>query len=540
MAQRVCIIGAGVVGLATAYALVREGFDVTLVEARERGGLETSYANGGQLSYRYVAPLADSGVPAQALGWLLRNDAPLRLRPRLDPAQWRWLLGFLAACRGSLNRRNAAHLLRLALLSQRTLQAWREEDGLDGFDWRRNGKLVAFRQPASFARARQGLADPSAQFVLTAAECLALEPALSAAPFVGGIHTPDEEVADCHAFCVQLAERLQASGHCRQLHGRRVTKIVEGGAAVRGVEVGGDLIEADHVVLAAGYRSAELMLPGLRLPLYPLKGYSLTLPVGAQHRAPDTSITDYDRKIVYARIGERLRIAAMVDIVGFDPGLEPARLALLRQQARDTFPQGGDFDAAVEWAGMRPATPTGVPLVGNGGYRNLWLNLGHGARLHPGLRRRRLLAEQIGRRPPSIDTSGLLPRGCWLAEFPSTWSTPMEPTRIATNDRLSAAVCFDALVFLSGQVPGQAEDIHGQTREVLAKIDALLAEAGSRKERILSATIYLKDIARDFAALNEVWTQWLPTGQAPSRTTVQAELARPSVLVEITVVAARG
>lgn len=162
MAQRVCIIGAGVVGLATAYALVREGFDVTLVEARERGGLETSYANGGQLSYRYVAPLADSGVPAQALGWLLRNDAPLRLRPRLDPAQWRWLLGFLAACRGSLNRRNAAHLLRLALLSQRTLQAWREEDGLDGFDWRRNGKLVAFRQPASFARARQGLADPSA------------------------------------------------------------------------------------------------------------------------------------------------------------------------------------------------------------------------------------------------------------------------------------------------------------------------------------------------------------------------------------------
>ncbi|AAG08468.1 MULTISPECIES: RidA family protein [Pseudomonas] len=116
----------------------------------------------------------------------------------------------------------------------------------------------------------------------------------------------------------------------------------------------------------------------------------------------------------------------------------------------------------------------------------------------------------------------------------------MEPTRIATNDRLSAAVCFDALVFLSGQVPGQAEDIHGQTREVLAKIDALLAEAGSRKERILSATIYLKDIARDFAALNEVWTQWLPTGQAPSRTTVQAELARPSVLVEITVVAARG
>ncbi|AVR70257.1 amino acid dehydrogenase [Pseudomonas paraeruginosa] len=412
MVQRVCIIGAGVVGLATAYALVREGFEVTLVEARERGGLETSYANGGQLSYRYVAPLADSGVPIQALGWLLRDDAPLRLRPRFDPAQWRWLLGFLAACRGSLNRRNAAHLLRLALFSQRTLQVWREDDGLVGFDWRRNGKLVAFRRAASFEHARQGLADPAAQFVLSAAECRALEPALAEVPLVGAIHTPDEEVADCHAFCVRLVERLQASGRCRLLYGRRVTKIAEAGRAVRGVEVGGDLIEAEHVVLAAGYRSAELMLPGLRLPLYPLKGYSLTLPIGAQHRAPETSITDYDRKIVYARIGERLRIAAMVDIVGFDPALEPARLALLRQQARDTFPLGGDFDAAAEWAGMRPATPTGVPLVGNGGYRNLWLNLGHGAlgfTLACGSGR--LLAELIGRRTPSIDTTGLLPRG---------------------------------------------------------------------------------------------------------------------------------
>ncbi len=541
MAQRVCIIGAGVVGLATAYALVREGFDVTLVEARERGGLETSYANGGQLSYRYVAPLADSGVPAQTLGWLLRNDAPLRLRPRLDPAQWRWLLGFLAACRGSLNRRNAAHLLRLALLSQRTLQAWREEDGLDGFDWRRNGKLVAFRQPASFARARQGLADPSAQFVLTAAECLALEPALSAAPFVGGIHTPDEEVADCHAFCVQLAERLQASGHCRQLHGRRVTKIVEGGAAVRGVEVGGDLIEADHVVLAAGYRSAELMLPGLRLPLYPLKGYSLTLPVGAQHRAPDTSITDYDRKIVYARIGERLRIAAMVDIVGFDPASSPRawhccasrRGTRSRRAAISTPPSNGPACARPRPPGYRwwatAATATSGSTSATARSASPW----------PAAAGACWPSRSAAARRASI------PLACfraarWLAEFPSTWSTPMEPTRIATNDRLSAAVCFDALVFLSGQVPGQAEDIHGQTREVLAKIDALLAEAGSRKERILSATIYLKDIARDFAALNEVWTQWLPIGQAPSRTTVQAELARPSVLVEITVVAARG
>lgn len=161
MAQHVCIIGGGVIGLATAYALVRDGLDVTLVEARDSLGSETSFANGGQLSYRYVAPLADAGVPLQAIGWMLRGDSPLRLRPRFDPAQWRWMASFLGACRTSVNRTNAGHLLRLALLSQSTLQTWREEDGLDGFHWRRNGKLVTFRQASSFEHARKSLAAPS-------------------------------------------------------------------------------------------------------------------------------------------------------------------------------------------------------------------------------------------------------------------------------------------------------------------------------------------------------------------------------------------
>jgi D-amino-acid dehydrogenase len=155
MAQHASIIGGGVIGLATAYALVRDGFDVTLIEARDALGSETSFANGGQLSYRYVAPLADAGVPLQAIGWMLRGDSPLKLRPRFDPAQWRWMAAFLAACRSSVNRANAGHLLRLALLSQATLQAWREEDGLEGFHWRRNGKLVTFRQASSFDHARK-------------------------------------------------------------------------------------------------------------------------------------------------------------------------------------------------------------------------------------------------------------------------------------------------------------------------------------------------------------------------------------------------
>ena len=237
MARQVCIIGGGVIGLASAYALVRAGHDVTLIDARDTLGRETSFANGGQLSYRYVAPLADAGVPLQALGWLLRGDSPLKLRPRLDPQQWRWMAAFLGACRGSVNRRNAAHLLRLASLSQATLQQWREDDRLDGFDWRRNGKLVTFRNADTFEHARRKVTDILQQQVLSAADCTRLEPALASGGFVGGIYTPNEEVADCHAFCQRLAARLQASGHCRFLLGRKVTGIRHSAGAVQAIEL---------------------------------------------------------------------------------------------------------------------------------------------------------------------------------------------------------------------------------------------------------------------------------------------------------------
>lgn len=411
MARQVCIIGGGVIGLTSAYALVRAGHDVTVIDARERLGSETSYANGGQLSYRYVAPLADAGVPLQALGWLLRGDSPLKLRPRLDPRQWRWMAAFIGACRGSVNKRNAAHLLRLAALSQNTLQQWRVDDRLDGFDWRRNGKLVMFRNAATFEHARSKVTDILQQQVLSALDCARLEPTLEAGGFVGGIYTPNEEVADCHAFCQRLAARLEASGRCTFILGRKVTGIRHAEGAVQALELGEEVMPVEHLVLAAGHRSAELALPGVSLPLYPLKGYSLSVPIGEQHRAPSVSITDYDRKVVYARIGEQLRVAAMVDIVGFDASLEPKRLALMKRQATETFPTAGDYAHALEWAGMRPATPTGVPLIGASVYRNLWLNLGHGAlgfTLACGSGQ--LLAELIGQQQPSIDMQGLSPR----------------------------------------------------------------------------------------------------------------------------------
>lgn len=379
MKHEVTVIGGGVIGLATAYALVREGLSVALIEARDSLASATSFANGGQLSYRYVAPLADAGVPWQALGWMLQGDSPLRLRLRFDPAQWRWLLAFMMACRSRVNARNGAQLLALALESQAALARWREEDGLTDFAWRRNGKLVAFRSERAFAQGRRRLLDPVSQRVLDATELKALEPALAGAPFVGGVLTPDEEVADCHRFCVRLAERLRASGQCQFLLGKPVTQLVTHHDRVVALQLGSEQVDVQRLVLCAGHRSAGLALPGLKLPVYPLKGYSLTAPIAAEHRAPEVSVTDYERKIVYARLDRHLRVAAMVDIVGYDEAVDARRLDSMRRLALDTLPNAADYGQAVEWAGMRPATPTGVPIIGATAYRNLWLNVGHGA-----------------------------------------------------------------------------------------------------------------------------------------------------------------
>lgn len=410
MAKRVCIIGGGVIGLASAYALVRAGMDVTLVEGQSNLGGATSFANGGQLSYRYVTPLADAGVPLEALVGMLGEKSPIKLRLRMDPLQWRWLWSFLGACRASVNLANSQHLLRLAALSQDTLQRWRYEDRLESFDWQRNGRLLAFRSADCFAQARSRMSDPLQQ-VLSAEDCRRLEPSLNPGTFVGGIYNPTEEVADCHTFCQRLAERLEASGRCRFLVGRKVLKIHDAFGSVVAIELQDEVLPVDNLVLAAGYNSQSLSLPNLHLPLYPLKGYSLTMPIEEHHTAPSISTTDYERKAVYARIGERLRVAAMIDIVGFNTALESKRLALMKNMARQTFPMAGNYDAAVEWTGMRPATPTGLPLIGSTAYRNLWLNLGHGAlgfTLACGSGQ--LLAEMIDARSTSIDAGVFLPK----------------------------------------------------------------------------------------------------------------------------------
>ncbi|MBY4895567.1 D-amino acid dehydrogenase [Cupriavidus sp. AU9028] len=389
--MRVVITGAGVVGLATAWQLASDGHRVTVLERREGPGLETSFANGGQLSYSYVAPLAGPGVLGKVPGWLLRRDAPLRWHPRLDPAQWRWLAGFMRACNGTASDDTTRKLLRLAFHSRDRMQALLAQRSID-FDFARRGKLIVHRDAASFDAARR-LLDYQAQLgseqqALDRDACIALEPALAALGerIAGAVHTPSEEVGDCHRFCRALAGLLAAHPDVTLRFGATVRGIAHAGGRVRGVETGDDFVEADAVVVAGGIGSAALLRPlGLRPPLWPLKGYSITVPVTSGAGAPHISVTDFARKIVYARIGHTVRVAGMADLTGSptrpDPRPDPERAGTLLTETRQVFPGLADGHALHDlqpWAGLRPATPSGLPLIGESRMPGLWLNIGHG------------------------------------------------------------------------------------------------------------------------------------------------------------------
>ncbi|MDN3919433.1 D-amino acid dehydrogenase [Roseateles violae] len=379
------VIGGGVVGLTTAWSLAERGHAVTLVEREAEVATGASRANGGQLSYRYVSPLADEGVPLKALRWLLDPDGPLRFKPEFSLHQWSWLFAFLRACRGPVNQRMTARLLELGAYSQAAFGKLNEAARLECISLRTPGKLVVYRKPAEFARVAAKLQRRPAggpERALSHDECVALEPALESteATLAGGIFTEGEAVADCYKLCLQLAKALREHGNFRGFVTAEAQGFVQRQGRVVALKSSAGEIAADEFVIAAGLQSRALaQTAGIELPIYPLKGYSLTAPIAAAHRPPVVSVTDFEKKILYARIGEQLRVAAMVDLVGDDLRLDPQRIASLQRAVRATFPQAADYDQAVAWAGLRPATPSGAPILGASGLPNLWLNVGHGA-----------------------------------------------------------------------------------------------------------------------------------------------------------------
>jgi D-amino-acid dehydrogenase len=378
---QVIVIGGGVVGLTTAWWLLQAGFGVTLLERAPSVATGSSYANGGQLSYRYVSPLADEGVPLKAIQWMFQENGPLRFKPQFDLHQWRWLARFLANCRADLNRKTTATLLQLGELSRKSMAQLETTIPFDEFKWRESGKLVVYRSQKSFAAATAKPDSSPTRQVWTGAECAAHEPALAAmaGKLAGGIYNSGEAVADCHAFCEAIFQRLQEHPNFRGIvHGEATGFVIEDGK-VSWLDTTAGKLSADAFVLAAGMQSRALAASaGIALPLYPLKGYSLTAPIREDDVAPEISVTDFERKVLYARIGDKLRVAAMVDMVGEDLSLNANRIATLTRQVKETMPHAADYSQITPWAGLRPATPNSSPIIGATPYSNLWLNVGHG------------------------------------------------------------------------------------------------------------------------------------------------------------------
>ncbi len=409
------VLGAGIIGLCSAYYLQQAGFNVTIIDQENEVGSQTSFANGAQLSYSYVAPLAAPGVLSQVPKWLLNPDAPMRLKPSLNPADICWGLRFAKACTAEQNLQTTKELLSLSFLSRDLFHQLFEE--IKAVDFDRPGKLVIHRDRAHFESAIKQLELQRSlgceQEALNTEQCLEKEPALAPlrSQIVGGIWTPSEEVVDSFKLCVAIRKNLEAKG-VKFLLGERIHSLVTVPANTNSgnsqdVEVvlaNGQRLSAETIVVALGSFANELLDPiKINVSVGPLKGYSLTLEIEDKQQAPYVSITDYERKVVYARIGNRLRIAGMADRVGLDKRLDPKRINTLINEAKRLFPNAGNYTKAIQWTGLRPTTPKGKPIIDKTQYGNLWLNLGHGALgLTLASGSGKVLTEMINSQTPSI------------------------------------------------------------------------------------------------------------------------------------------
>ena len=386
--MHVMVLGAGVTGVTTAWFLQQAGFEVSLVDRQPGAGRETSFANGGQISISHPEPWANPAAPWLALRWLGREDAPLKIRPAFDPAQWRWATSFLHECLPWRTRRNTEAIAALALFSGERLRAVRETTGID-YEQRTAGILHLFHTAREFAHAParastlHKLGIPAV--VRTRDECLALEPALAVRPdgIAGGLYAPDDESGNAQRFTEALAARLGEMGAKlywnTEIRRLAVTRNRVEGVNVRDAEGRKGMLGADAFVVCLGSYSGRLLRPlGQRVPIYPVKGYSVTAALAAPERAPVVSLTDESRRIVCSRLGDRLRVAGTAELAGFDTSIRPERIKPLLEWVRTHFPDVIDEAQVTPWAGLRPATPSNLPLIGRSHAENLWLNTGHG------------------------------------------------------------------------------------------------------------------------------------------------------------------
>jgi D-amino-acid dehydrogenase len=411
--MKVLVIGGGVIGVTSAYYLRRAGHDVTLIDRQPAIATETSFANGGQVSWSSASPWAAPGIPLTALGWLVKPHSPLILRPNADPAMWRWLFGFLRNCTTARYRRNKARQIRLARFSYRQLTDLARAESLS-FDAQMRGTLILYRTRKAFAHARRDRAvwDSFGLRVreLGADQCIEHEPGLadSRDRIAGGLLFDDDACGDCRAFTEALAGVCRSRGVTIEL-GTTVERIVRTGARVDHVATSAGPRRADAYVLAAGSYTPLLLRPlRIDLPVFPVKGYSITLPVGDPSRAPRGTVTDEKYKVVITRLGDRVRAAGTAELSGYNLTLRGAPRATITRVVSDLFPHCGDLNQVEFWTGLRPMTPDNPPVIGATPLENLFLNTGHGTlgwtmACGSGA----VLADIVSGEPPDIDMDGL-------------------------------------------------------------------------------------------------------------------------------------
>ena len=387
--MKVVVLGAGLLGVTSAYYLQQLGHEVTVLDRQASPAAETSFANGGQISVSHAEPWANPSAPLKVLQWLSQEDAPLLFRVRADLRQWLWGLQFLRECTPARTRRNIEQIVRLGTYSRDMLKALRSETGI-AYDHRTQGILHFYTTQKEFDAALKP-AELMRELgcerrVITADEAVKLEPALShiRSRLAGATYTAEDESGDANLFAREVVRLCHDRG-VKFLMSHTVTALrTESGAQIEHVEATDNegrfqRIRGDAYVLSLGSVSPLFAAPlGIRLPIYPAKGYSVTMPIKDESKANQVSLTDDEYKLVYSRLGDRLRIAGTAELNGYDRDLNRVRCEAIVRRVEDIFPGAGDSSQAQFWTGLRPATPSNVPLIGKTRLANLYLNTGHG------------------------------------------------------------------------------------------------------------------------------------------------------------------
>lgn len=411
--MKVLVLGAGVIGVTTSYYLAKAGHEVTVLDRQPGPALETSFGNAGEVSPGYASPWAGPGVPKKALGWIMDKYGPLVVRPQADPAQWRWMLQMLRNCTNARYALNKSRMVGIAEYSRDQLRALRADTGIS-YDDRSQGTLQLFRKQAQLD-ATGGDIDVLKQYgvpyeVLDRAGCVRYEPGLAGVQhlFVGGLRLPDDETGDCHLFTQRL-ERIAAGLGVNFVYDTTIKSVDVAGGRVAQVTTDKGVYAADTYVMALGSFSPLLLRPlGIDAPVYPVKGYSLTLPITDERVAPQSTIMDESYKVAITRLGDRIRVGGTAEVGDYHPVPHAARRMPLDKSVTDLFPTAGDLARATFWSGLRPMTPDGPPIVGPTQLPNLHLNTGHGTlgwTMACGTAR--VLADQISGETPELDVKAL-------------------------------------------------------------------------------------------------------------------------------------